>query len=70
MVMKSNKPILVTRSSMPPFDEYTEMIHNMWENRWLTNMGNMHRVWQKNLKQIISCFFQTAIWRWNLRCSH
>ena len=42
MVMKSNKPILVTRSSMPPFDEYTEMIHNMWENRWLTNMGNMH----------------------------
>ena len=42
MDMKSNKPILVTRSSMPPFDEYTEMIQNMWENRWLTNMGNMH----------------------------
>ena len=35
--------ILVTRSSMPPFEEYMEEIRPLWETRWLTNSGAKHR---------------------------
>ena len=32
------RPIQVTRSSMPDFEEYIEEIRSIWENHWLTNM--------------------------------
>lgn len=35
--------INVTRSSMPPFEEYCEEIRELWDSRWLTNMGVKHR---------------------------
>ena len=35
-------PINVTRSSMPSFEEYCEEIKDLWESRWLTNMGVKH----------------------------
>ncbi len=41
--------ILVTRSSMPDFDEYVEEIRGLWESRWLTNMGARHQELQKQL---------------------
>jgi len=34
--------LLVTRSSMPPFEEYLESIRGLWESRWLTNVGCLH----------------------------
>ncbi len=34
--------INVTRSSMPDFEEYCEEIKDLWESRWLTNMGSKH----------------------------
>ena len=34
--------INVTRSSMPDFEEYIEEIRDLWESRWLTNMGAKH----------------------------
>lgn len=37
------KPILVTQSSMPPFEEYVNEIRDIWESRWLTNMGAKHK---------------------------
>lgn len=36
------KKILVTRSSMPPLEEYIEKIKILWESRWLTNEGAFH----------------------------
>ena len=36
------KRILVTRSSMPPFEEYIEAIRPLWDSAWLTNMGKNH----------------------------
>ena len=36
------KQILVTRSSMPSFEEYMDEIRPIWENHWLTNMGPKH----------------------------
>lgn len=41
--------ILVTRSSMPPIEEYFSEISNIWENHWLTNMGEKHVRLQKEL---------------------
>ncbi len=34
--------INVTRSSMPTYEEYCEEIKDLWETRWLTNMGAKH----------------------------
>ena len=45
--------ILVTRSTMPPFDEYMEMIRPLWESRWLTNMGGYHRQFEEQLKDYL-----------------
>lgn len=42
--------ILVTRSSMPDFDEYYEEIKDLWESRWLTNMGAKHKRLQAELE--------------------
>lgn len=41
--------IMVTRASLPPMEEYIEEIKNIWDNHWLTNMGEKHREFQKNL---------------------
>ncbi len=35
--------VLVTRSSMPPIEEYVEEIRSLWETRWLTNSGAKHK---------------------------
>ena len=43
--------ILVTRSSMPDFDEYAEEIKSMWDSHWLTNMGPKHKQLQTMLKE-------------------
>ncbi len=41
--------INVTRSSLPPYEEYCAEIRDMWDNRWLTNMGEKHRGFQAEL---------------------
>lgn len=41
--------ILVTRSSMPDFEEYTKEIKEMWDTHWLTNMGVKHKQLESDL---------------------
>jgi len=41
--------ILVTRSSMPPMEEYVEEIREIWDSHWMTNMGTKHKEFQKEL---------------------
>jgi dTDP-4-amino-4,6-dideoxygalactose transaminase len=41
--------ILVTRSSMPGFEEYVEEIRDIWDSHWLTNMGSKHNELEKEL---------------------
>lgn len=41
--------ILVTRSSMPKFDEYIDEIRQMWDSHWLTNMGPKHEEFRDKL---------------------
>lgn len=41
--------INVTRSSMPTYEEYCEEIKDLWESRWLTNMGAKHNALKSEL---------------------
>ncbi len=45
--------ILVTRSSMPSYEEYCEEIKELWESHWLTNMGVKHKELQKELERYL-----------------
>lgn len=48
-----NEKILVTQSSMPPYEEYIEAIKPLWDSHWLTNMGNYHKELEEKLKQYL-----------------
>ncbi len=41
--------IYVTRSSMPPMEEYIDEIKDLWDSHWLTNMGEKHISLQEKL---------------------
>ncbi len=45
--------INVTRSSMPLYEEYCEEIKELWESRWLTNMGKKHKQLEADLKEYL-----------------
>jgi len=48
--MTNNKETInVTRSSMPPYEEFIEAIKPLWDSHWLTNMGQYHRQLEKKL---------------------
>ena len=48
------KKILVTRSSMPGFEEYCEEIRELWDSRWITNNGAKHRLLEQRLKEYLN----------------
>ncbi|MCR5796427.1 MAG: DegT/DnrJ/EryC1/StrS family aminotransferase [Eubacterium sp.] len=48
-----NEAIYVTRSSMPPYEEYIEAIKPLWESHWLTNMGQYHQELEKRLAEYL-----------------
>ena len=39
---------------MPPLDEYIEIIKDIWQSRWLTNMGKYHVEFQEKLKSFLN----------------
>ena len=41
--------ILVTKSSIPTLEEYTEEIRDIFDSHWLTNMGQKHQAFQAAL---------------------
>ena len=47
-------PILVTKSSMPPLDEYVSEIAPLWETHWLTNAGPIHQLLSNKLERYLS----------------
>ncbi len=46
-----SEKILVTRSSMPSYEEYCEEIKELWSTHWLTNMGTKHKQLQSELEK-------------------
>ena len=45
--------VFVTRSSMPPMEEYIEEIEPLWQSHWLTNMGLKHETLRKKLQEFL-----------------
>lgn len=45
--------ILVTRSSMPTYEEYCDEIKDLWDSHWLTNMGAKHQQLQEELESFL-----------------
>lgn len=52
-VVQMREKILVTRSSMPPYEEYIEAIKPLWDTHWLTNMGVYHQQLEKELREYL-----------------
>ncbi|MGN0558011.1 MAG: DegT/DnrJ/EryC1/StrS family aminotransferase [Acutalibacteraceae bacterium] len=49
-----NRIIMVTRSSMPEFEEYIDEIRELWDTHRLTNMGIKHRQLQSELESYLN----------------
>lgn len=52
MNMKDEK-IYVTKSFLPPYEEYMEAIKPIWDSHWLTNMGEYNKELEKQLKEYL-----------------
>ena len=50
------KKINVTSSSMPTYEAYIEEIKDLWDTKWLTNMGQKHN----ELKEKLRAYMQVA----------
>lgn len=48
-----SEQILVTRPSMPTLQEYIDEISEIWETKWLTNMGVKHRTFEEKLSEYL-----------------
>ena len=45
--------INVTKSSLPPYEEYCEELKSLWDSHWLTNMGEKHQKLETALKDYL-----------------
>ncbi len=52
-----DKPIYVTKASLPPFDEYVEALKALWDTGILTNMGKYHTELEKKLDEFLGVHF-------------
>lgn len=53
--------INVTRSSIPPFEEYCAEIRDIWDSHWLTNMGAKHQRLEKALEEYLGAEHVTLL---------
>ena len=49
-----SEKLLVTQSSMPPIEEYIEEIKILWDTHHLTNMGDLHKQLELELKKYLN----------------
>lgn len=47
---KFTKPIYVTSPLLPPFEEMQKELAQIWDSKWLTNMGEKHKLLEEKLK--------------------
>lgn len=53
MIKKLDNPIYVTQPSLPPLEEYIELLKQIWDNKILTNNGHFHRQFEKELAEYL-----------------
>jgi dTDP-4-amino-4,6-dideoxygalactose transaminase len=47
------KPVYVTSPLLPPLDEFTPYLEEIWENKWLTNNGTFHQRLEQALAEYL-----------------
>lgn len=47
--MKNNKPVYVTKTSLPPFDEYVKYVERIWDTGQLTNLGPLNAEFEESV---------------------
>jgi dTDP-4-amino-4,6-dideoxygalactose transaminase len=50
---KLEKPIYVTQPALPPLEEFTELLKQIWDNKILTNNGPFHQQFEKELAEYL-----------------
>jgi dTDP-4-amino-4,6-dideoxygalactose transaminase len=50
---KLEKPIYVTQPALPPLDEFTEYLKQIWDNKILTNNGPFHQQFEQALAEYL-----------------
>src|SRR4051812_17679278 len=45
-----NKMINVTKTFLPPFEEYTAILQRAWDKGWITNRGELVKELEEKLK--------------------
>ena len=45
----------VTRTTLPPFEEYCKEIRALWDSHWVTNMGAKHDALEQALRERTGC---------------
>jgi len=53
MINKLDNPVFVTQPSMPPLEEFTELLKKIWDNKILTNNGPFHQQFEKELAEYL-----------------
>jgi dTDP-4-amino-4,6-dideoxygalactose transaminase len=48
-----NKPIYVTRPFLPPLEEFISSLEDIWQSKWLTNMGKFHNELESALSEYL-----------------
>jgi dTDP-4-amino-4,6-dideoxygalactose transaminase len=51
--MPENKPIYVTQPALPPLEEFTELLRQIWDNKILTNNGPFHQQFETALAEYL-----------------
>ncbi|MEO0129457.1 MAG: DegT/DnrJ/EryC1/StrS family aminotransferase, partial [candidate division WOR-3 bacterium] len=46
---KLTKPIYVTQPYLPPLKAFVPYLKDIWDSKWLTNMGKYHRQFEEEL---------------------
>jgi dTDP-4-amino-4,6-dideoxygalactose transaminase len=47
------EPVFVTRPELPPLAEYTKLLEQIWDRRWLTNDGAFHQEFERRLAEYL-----------------
>lgn len=55
--MKKNKPILISQPTLPDLNDFIESLKQIWERKWLTNNGEFHKEFEKELASYLGVPF-------------
>jgi dTDP-4-amino-4,6-dideoxygalactose transaminase len=53
MINKLKKPVFVTQPALPPLEEFTKLLEEVWQNKILTNNGPFHQKFEKELAEYL-----------------